>query len=309
VVFGQASLMAGGQAILPPAGVAPSLAQAWLAPIGSAVGQFVDHVSGFELLIALLGFVIGLAGIAESLHQLRAFLAQRAIALAQSDFVSAVSHEMRTPLTTIKMYAEMVEQDVVTSPEKRSAYMRTIAKECDRLGRLVENVLDYARIGRGQRAYQLADTAIAPLVAEAVAALEGPLAQAGLTVEVAVAEGLRAQVDRDAIVQGLINLLGNAAKYAAEGGRVRVTAVHEGQAIVLAVQDFGPGIARTEHKKVFQPFYRIGSELTRTAAGTGLGLALVDAHARGHGGHVELVSTVGQGATFRLVLPQERTSA
>jgi signal transduction histidine kinase len=174
---------------------------------------------------------------------------------------------------------------------------------------LIENVLDYARISGRRRAYRFEPADMRALVDEALAALEAPIAQAGLVVEVDVPEGLSASVDHDAVVQAIVNLVGNAAKYAADGGRVRISARAEGAAVSLTVQDFGPGIPREEQRKVFQAFYRVGSEATRTASGTGLGLALARAHAEAHHGRLELESARGEGSTFRLVLPIERKAA
>jgi two-component system phosphate regulon sensor histidine kinase PhoR len=276
---------------------------------GYADGHFVTRETARLFLAALLGAALGGFALALLFGQIRAFLDDRAVALAQSNFVSAVSHEMRTPLTTIKMYAEMVEQGVITDPERRATYMGIIAKECDRLSRLIENVLDYAQISGRRRAYRFEPADMRGLIDEALAALEAPIAQAGLAVEVDAPEGLSASVDRDAVVQAIVNLVGNAAKYAASGGRVRITARAEGAAVSLTVQDFGPGIPREEQRKVFRAFYRVGSEATRTASGTGLGLALVKAHAEAHHGRLELESAQGEGSTFRLVLPIERKAA
>lgn len=290
-------------------------AQRMSAPLGdmrlaySGYGRFAERETARMFLAALLGAAVGGFALALLFGQVRAFLDDRAVALAQSNFVSAVSHEMRTPLTTIKMYAEMVEQGVITDPARRATYMGVIVKECDRLSRLIENVLDYAQISGRRRAYRFEPADMRVLVDEALAALEAPIAQAGLVVEVDAPAGLSASVDRDAVVQAIVNLVGNAAKYAADGGRVRITARAEGAAVSLTVQDFGPGIPREEQRKVFQAFYRVGSEATRTASGTGLGLALVKAHAEAHHGRLELESAPGEGSRFRLVLPIERQAA
>ncbi|MDB5101934.1 MAG: hypothetical protein JWM80_6355 [Cyanobacteria bacterium RYN_339] len=257
------------------------------------------------VLALLLGMVLVRGTCAA--RDLRAILNQRAIALAQSDFVSAVSHEMRTPLTTIQLYAEMLAQDVVTDPAKRRHYLATIAGESERLGRLIENVLDYARISGRRKAYRFEPVDVRELLAEALTAVQGPLELAGLTVELHAPVPVIAPVDRDALVQAMINLLANAAKYAAAGRRVVVSALPAEGGVALAVQDFGPGIAAEDQAKVFEPFYRVGSELTRTTTGSGLGLALVAETAKAHGGRVELESVPGRGSEFRLVLPQQPT--
>jgi signal transduction histidine kinase len=237
-------------------------------------------------------------------QDLRTLFNERSLALAQSNFVSAVSHEMRTPLTTIRMYAEMLEQNVVTDPERRQHYLHTIASEGERLGRLVENVLDYASISGRRKAYRFEAVDARELLDDALAAVAGPLEQAGLAVEVHAPVSVLAWVDRDAVVQSLINLLGNAIKYAATGNRLVLSAMpSDDGGVTLAIEDFGPGIEANEQLQVFKPFYRVGNELTRTTTGSGLGLALVAETAKAHQGRVELESQVGRGSVFRIVLP------
>lgn len=261
------------------------------------------------LVAGALLLLLGLAGVLRALaaaRNVRTILDERAIALAQSNFVSAVSHEMRTPLTTIQLYAEMLAQDLVTDPERRAHYLATISAESQRLGRLIENVLDYASISGRRKAYHFEAVDACELAREAIAAVAGPLASAGMEIELHAPIPAVTRVDRDALVQSLVNLLGNAIKYAASGRRVLVSVLPSGDGVSLSVADFGPGIPPAEHAQVFKPFYRMGNELTRTATGTGLGLALVAETARAHQGRVELDSEPGQGATFRLVLPAER---
>jgi signal transduction histidine kinase len=263
--------------------------------------QDINHEA--VLVLGLLGLLL-LVRLNHATKDLRTLFNESAIALAQSNFVSAVSHEMRTPLTTIRMYAEMLEQDVVTDPARRQHYLRTIAAEGERLGRLVENVLEYASISGRRKAYCFETVDARELLAEALSAVAGPLEAVGLIVEVHAPVPVLASVDRDAVVQSIINLLGNAIKYAATGGRLVVSAMPSGDGgVTLCVEDFGPGIAADEQQNVFKPFYRVGNELTRTATGSGLGLALVAETAKAHQGSVELESIVGRGSLFRMVLP------
>lgn len=261
----------------------------------------------FALLI--VGLIACVLGISACIRQGRVVLNEQAIALAQSNFVSAVSHEMRTPLTTIKLYAEMLQQGVVESPEKRADYLQTITRECDRLTRLIENVLDFARVSQRRRDYHFEEVDLEALLNEAIATLRGPLEQAGTTVELTVPAGLKASVDRDALVNAVANLLSNAVKYAPNQPRIALSAREAGQTVVISVRDFGPGIPSHEQRRIFRSFYRVGDEHTRSTQGTGLGLALVQEYVSAHGGKVELESRPGEGATFRLVLPRLRKSA
>ncbi|MBM3271287.1 MAG: HAMP domain-containing histidine kinase [Candidatus Sericytochromatia bacterium] len=198
----------------------------------------------------------------------------------------------------------MLEQDVVAEPDQRRRYLRTITQEADRLTRLIENVLDFARIANRRRTYRFEPLELHEVVGDAIAAIERPLAEAGMVVDRMVPAGLRVQGDRDVLTQLLVNLLTNAIKYAASEKRILVTGAELGDRVVLTVQDFGPGIPRHEQSKVFRPFYRAGGELTRVAPGSGLGLALVQEYARAHGGRVRLESNPGEGARFEIALPR-----
>lgn len=263
------------------------------------------HAQGVIMLLAtlVLGFV---AATVETVRQFRALIAERAMAMAQSSFVSGVSHEMRTPLATVRLYAELLEQRLDRDAGQREEFVAAILHEVDRLHRLIENVLDFARISGRKRTYAFVPTDLRAVVEEAVQAASGPLTAAGLQVEVHAPTELTAAVDRDAVVHALTNLLTNAAKYAAEGGRVWVSALPGPLGATLAVQDFGPGIAQEDRAKVFHPFHRLAGS---AAGGSGLGLALVREYARAHGGGVELDSTLGQGATFKIHLPLDPAEA
>ncbi|MBM3271288.1 MAG: HAMP domain-containing histidine kinase [Candidatus Sericytochromatia bacterium] len=256
----------------------------------------------FSIAIAALAIVLTLA-LSLAVRAGAGLLRDLGQAHAQSNFVSGISHEMRLPLTTVKMYADMLAQGVVTEPEKREAYLRTIGQEADRLSRLIENVLDFSRISNRRRSYRMERLRVADLVTEATAASDGALQGAGLTVAVDVPPDLAVVGDRQAIVQSLVNLLSNAAKYARDGKRVAIAAGRTGGRIRVSVRDFGPGIPERERKRVFRPFYRSGDELTRTATGSGLGLALVKEYMAAHGGRVELHGRPGDGSRFDLILP------
>jgi signal transduction histidine kinase len=292
------------QAIAAPFAVLPpEIDDLELVPAGS---HFWDH--HFEVLLGTLKMLMALfvaTGVSflVSLRQLRHLMRHRALAEARGRFVSGMSHEMRTPLTTIKLYAEMLQHGVVTDGDARRGYLGTIARECDRLTRLVENVLAYAAMESKARPLVIDPLDARELLEEAVAAARGPLDQAGLTVEVHAPVALRIAADRDAIVLALANLLTNAAKYAADGRVVMLSALPAPDAddeVVITVRDFGPGIPAAERSHIFEPFYRRRQE---RAPGTGLGLALVQETARGHGGRIEVASEPGEGTEFRLRLP------
>jgi signal transduction histidine kinase len=235
-----------------------------------------------------------------------AFLAMRRemeLARRKSDFLSAVSHELRAPVTTIRMYAEMLRDGWVDDASRRGEYESAIVSEGERLSRLVENVLAYSRRERG-KPLDLRDGDLAEKVRE-VAGLERPVFEkAGLALEVEAPETLPWRFDADAVTQILVNLLDNALKHSrdATDRRVSVRLAATPESVRLEVQDRGGGIPAPEQRRIFEAFYRVGNELTRETRGAGLGLALVRRLAQGHRGDVTVHSEPGKGATFTVRL-------
>lgn len=224
--------------------------------------------------------------------------------LAQSNLAAAMTHELRTPIATIRMYAEMLREDLVTDPATRRRFLSGIEAACGRLDGLVEDVLTFAALSEGRLDLARAPVAVAELVEEAAAAAAGELTAAGLALETEVPDGLLVFGDRRQLARVLANLLGNAAKYAAAGGRVRVEARAQGTSVAISVRDWGPGIPAAERKRVWKPFYRGGDERTRERPGTGLGLALVRHLAEAHGGRALVDAPAdGPGARVTLTLP------
>lgn len=204
----------------------------------------------------------------------------------RSAFVSAVSHELKTPLTAIRMYGEMLRDGLVLSEDKRQEYYCTIHDESERLGRLINNVLEFSQLERGQRELNLIAGSIEEVVQEVVSNLAPHAERQGFTLSAEVDDDLPAvRFDRDALVQVLFNLADNAMKYARGAGpqRIRIGCYRadergkrspEGQRVVLEVRDFGPGVPRRHLSHLFEPFYR-ASASDEVVKGTGIGLALV----------------------------------
>ncbi len=196
----------------------------------------------------------------------------------RSNFVAAVSHELKTPLTAIRMYGEMLRDGLVASDGKRHEYYRHITGEAERLSRLITNVLEFARLEKG--AVQRAPTNgnINAVVDEVAVLLQPRLEAEGFTLVVTSTDGLPAvPFDRDGLIQVLANLVDNAAKYGRDAVDKRIelhTQVRDSR-VRLAVRDHGPGVTPTQLKRIFEAFYRGENELTRRHKGTGIGLALV----------------------------------
>jgi signal transduction histidine kinase len=207
----------------------------------------------------------------------------------RNDFVSAVSHELKTPLTAIRMYGEMLRDDVVPDPSKRNRYYRIITAESERLTRLINNVLELSKIERGQRPLSLIVGDVTGVAREVLEVLEPHAAEQGFELELEAEPDLPAvRFDRDALAQVLFNLVDNALKYAseAEPRRVLLRCERAGDGVAIRVADRGPGVARRHLRHIFKPFYRGERELTRRHKGTGIGLALVRGLVERMGGRV-----------------------
>jgi signal transduction histidine kinase len=281
---------------------------------GGSLAEAVEAVRRRNLAVGL--GVLALLGTAATLL---AVGGQRARHLAhqQLDFVAGVTHELHTPLAAIRSAGQNLADGVVADPRQVRRYGDLIQKESGRLNALVAQVLDFAGIESGARPYAAEGVAVGPLVRKVVGELGLVLEQAGLRVEVDVEEGLpEIRGDEAAMRRAFENLLTNAAKFGAEGGwvRVRVRAIRRTprRTIAVRVEDRGPGIPRSEHGRVFEPFYR-GRNAHRTQApGSGLGLSLVRHVAEAHGGHVRLEPRDEGGTAVVMELPipdsdEERT--
>jgi len=230
----------------------------------------------------------------------------------QTDFVSSVSHELRTPLTSIRMFVETLQSGRLDDdPRKVEECLDLLALETDRLSRLIERVLDWARMEAGRRIYDRESVPVVELADGALTALRSQHLLDDEQVEVELPALPPVAVDRDAIVEALLNLLQNAMKYTPRPRQIRLSAVQRGRWVGVQVSDNGPGIAPRDRRRVFEKFYQSDARLSSPTQhggdrGSGLGLSIVRAVARAHGGRIELQSELGQGSTFTLWLPAAR---
>jgi signal transduction histidine kinase len=222
----------------------------------------------------------------------------------RTQFVSSVTHELKTPLTSIRMFAETLQLGRHSGPEAQREYLDTVVHETERLSRLINNVLDFARIDRGEKTYHLASTDVGTVAREAAGAVAYPLTQGGFTLEKEIDEELPwIEADSDALTQALLNLLSNAIKFSDEGGIITLRVLREKDDILLQVEDRGPGIAPEHQEAIFRDFYRTADAEEAGIPGTGLGLSLVAHVVAAHGGSVEVESEVGRGSTFTILIP------
>lgn len=227
---------------------------------------------------------------------------QMRLAQQKTDFVSNVSHELKTPLTSIRMFAEMLAEGRVDERDRQGKYLRIISAESARLTRLINNVLDFARMERGAPSGERRPCDLVEIVREVVDTCRPHLENIGamLTVEINAQE-LPLVADRDALAQIILNLLSNAEKY---GGREILVKVRRSRAsAVVEVLDRGPGIPPKKRETIFEPFQRLHDSLSSGISGSGLGLTLARRMARAHGGDVTCSPREGGGSCFTLVLP------
>jgi len=239
------------------------------------VPAMTTQSSTYVKLLALLVLFAGSAGLYALYRMVEVTVG---FAERRSNFAAAVTHELKTPLTAIRMYAEMLRDGMVDSEAKRQAYAETITTESERLSRLIDNVLEFSRLEQGSRDLRLEAGPLGPVVTEAARILEGHARRAGFELRLEIEEGLPpVRYDRDALVQVVFNLVDNALKYARDASErsvvLRCRRAQEG--VELSVRDRGPGVPADQLSRIFEAFYRGGDELTRTTKGTGIGLALV----------------------------------
>lgn len=228
----------------------------------------------------------------------------------KSEFISNVSHELKTPLSIISMFGEMLALGRVKGPAQATEYAEIIWRESVRLGRLIDNVLDFARIERGGGGYEFAECDPAEVLARALEVCQRRVSTADMALSVEIAEELPpVRLDANAYTLAVLNLVDNAIKYAAEGKRIDVSLTRRDGWVELAVQDYGPGIEADELEHVFERFYRAKAVRLKPIRGSGIGLALVQHIARAHHGEALVESEVGKGTTFRLRVPVKEGSS
>jgi len=262
-------------------------------PVGPGA-SIINWISGILMLIMLIGFYLMYRSGVRQIHLLQ----------QQQDFVSAVSHELKTPLTSIRLYGEMLQEDWA-SEEKKKTYYDQIVGESERLTRLINNVLQLARFSRNAIQTDLQGIKVSELVDISKSAVNTPVNSADFNIVVSCDERTGQQiinVDTDHFTQIMINLVDNALKFSsnAENKTIELSCQQTSSGkIQISVRDFGPGIPKDQMKKIFTLFYRAESELTRETVGTGIGLALVNQLVREMGGAIDVRNT-NPGARFTL---------
>ncbi len=259
------------------------------------------------LLTVLLAVLAGSFGVGLAMA-LRALRREAQATAARSEFLTSVTHELRTPLAALRLLAEMLDEGRVTKPEQQREYYRMLAGETVRLQALIDNVLDLGRMERGERALDLRLCELGEVVRDAVAVFAPVAARDGRTVTLRGDDrALSVRADRSGLTQAFLNVLDNARKYG-EGERIEVAITASADLVRVAVRDFGPGVPVAERARVFERFVRGGAQASGSVPGVGLGLYLARAIALAHGGDLRCEDPQGggRGAVFVFLLPLEQ---
>jgi signal transduction histidine kinase len=259
-------------------------------PVGQRVAMYGGAVA--VVLLVLCGGVLFLfrdLSREERLNRLRA------------DFISGVTHELKTPVTIMRLYGETLLGQQLTEAERRDFY-RVIARESARLGRLLEQVLSFSRVERGETRYDLREADLAPAVSGIVDSYADWLEHAGFVLDRRIdVASPPVRFDAAAVSQAVVNLLDNAMKYSGASRSIAVRLASAPREVTLEIQDCGIGIPAAEHERIFQRFHRVANHTGK--GGYGLGLYMVRHIMDAHGGRAEVDSEPGRGSTFRLIFP------
>ena len=222
----------------------------------------------------------------------------------KSQFMSTVSHEFKSPLTSIRQMSEMLVQGRVPTRERQLKYHTTILKQSERLSHLIDNILDFSKMEEGQKLFHFEKNDIVPMVRNIVESFRNHTSEQGFNINFSVPEPVPDIVfDREAMEQVMHNLLDNACKYSGDSRRIDVKIVAKGYRVIISVRDFGIGIQKEDHEKIFSRFYRAGEELTQTVKGSGIGLTIVKQLVEAHNGAIDVESEAGKGSTFTVNIP------
>jgi len=253
------------------------------------------------IMLAVLGVVIllGFFAIYQSAHTVVEMSERR------SEFVSSVTHELKTPLTNIRMYIEMLEQGIAPTREREQEYFRILDSESARLSRLINNVLEFSKLEKKELRPDLKQGTFEEVVAKIKDVISEKLHQEGFTLKIEHPQIRRFTYDREMMIQVLINLIENSIKFGRTAHKKEITlrVAFKGDNAKISVSDTGPGVPRHALKKIFNDFYRADSSVTRTTRGTGIGLAFVKKCITACGGEVSAVNNDGAGCTITMTLP------
>jgi len=282
-----------------------SMFAGWKVALFNRQGKTIEDLVGKEKHLYLILFsgiiIVMLIG---TVVTVRAVIHETEVSRMKSEFVSNVSHELKTPLSLIRMFGETLDTGIVTDEKKRREFYSIIRKESERLTHLIDNVLDFSKMDTGAKKYYFEEADLVKGVKNSLEAYKFHIRENGFKIEAILPdEPVMLKIDRDAISQALLNLLSNAVKYSEERKYIQVKVEKDKDSALISVTDQGIGISRDQQKKIFEKFYQAPAAAEKEKQGSGLGLTLVKHIAEAHGGNVEVKSEPGRGSRFTIKIP------
>jgi two-component system phosphate regulon sensor histidine kinase PhoR len=230
------------------------------------------------------------------------------LAQIKSDFVSNVSHELRTPLSLISMFSETLEMDRVKTEEKKKEYYTIISQEANRLGKIVNSILNFSKMEAGKRQYNFVDSYLNDVAENVYRSYKFHLEQKGFTFNIVKDETIPIiKIDEEAISEAIVNLVDNAVKCSDRTKEITIRTGMENNFAFVEVEDKGIGIPEKDQKKIFEKFFRVSAGNIHNVKGSGLGLSIVKHIVEAYKGEIELFSEVNKGSKFRLIFPLNKT--
>ena len=258
--------------------------------------SFLQSAGASVLVLLLL-----LGGIALTV---RATDREARLAQAKSNFVANVSHELKTPLSLLSLFSEILELGRVKDEEKKTEYYRIIRDESRRLNKMIDNILDFSKIEAGRKTYNFVHSDMAEVIETVLSSYQYQITNSGFDLQTSLeADVPPVLIDRDAMAQAISNLVDNAIKYSREIKQLSIVTERRGSVLSIEIADRGIGIPRAEQAKVFEKFYRVGNGLVHDVKGSGLGLSLVKHIVEAHHGTISVDSDAGKGTRFTILLP------
>ena len=277
----------------------------WKVALFDRDGKSIEQLVGRERRLYLTLFVgiiaVMLIGVFVTV---RAVIHELEVSRMKSEFVSNVSHELKTPLALIRMFGETLDTGIVTDERKRREFYSIIRKESERLTHLINNVLDFSRMDTGVKEYNFEEADLIEIVRSSLEAYKFHIRDLGFEIESELlGELVMPKIDKDAISQALLNLLSNAVKYSEDRKYIRVEVHKDSTSALISVTDHGVGISKEQLKRIFDKFYRAPTTKAKKTRGSGLGLTLAKHIIEAHEGRIEAESEVGKGSKFTIRIP------
>ena len=271
---------------------------------GGIFVSFIQTSEGIFFYIFLLIVIILACGLFFTLYTVNNELR---LMRMKSNFISTVSHEFKSPLTLIRQIAEMLDSGRVPDGERQKKYYSAMLQESERLSHLIDNILDFSKMEAGLKNFNFEKGNLAGVVEKIVMSCQNHMTDKGFQINLVLPESIPDSVfDKEAIKQVLQNLIDNAVKYSGNSKIIDLKMTQADSVITISVKDYGFGINKDEHDKIFSRFYRAGDELTQKVKGSGIGLTIVKQIVEAHQGTVKLKSEPGKGSIFKIVLPLKK---